>query len=187
MKEKSQTHIGILLILSFLVVLISLALEVLRRQRERDIFPLVSREALRFGLDPSFVMAIISVESNFNPKARGSKGEIGLMQIMPFNAKKAARALKIPSQKPKEFFKPRINLRLGCWYLSQLKKHRKIPESQRVAYLAAEYNGGWKNVRRWIKIARFKKISFEQAITFPSTRQYIRNVLWEYQRYKRKF
>ena len=35
------------------------------------------------GIDPDLVMAIIEVESHFNPKAVGGKGERGLMQLRP--------------------------------------------------------------------------------------------------------
>lgn len=34
-----------------------------------------------YNIDPDLVMAIIKVESNFNPKAVGAHGEIGLMQL----------------------------------------------------------------------------------------------------------
>jgi soluble lytic murein transglycosylase-like protein len=35
------------------------------------------------GIDPALTKAVISVESNGNPFARGSVGEVGLMQIRP--------------------------------------------------------------------------------------------------------
>jgi soluble lytic murein transglycosylase-like protein len=36
-----------------------------------------------YGIDPILVQSIIEVESNYNPKAVGSSGERGLMQIHP--------------------------------------------------------------------------------------------------------
>ena len=39
--------------------------------------------ANRNGLDPQFVRAVVFQESRFDPFARGSKGEVGLMQVLP--------------------------------------------------------------------------------------------------------
>lgn len=45
--------------------------------------------AAEFGgfFDPRDVMAVITVESRFNPRAVGTSGEIGLMQVMPATAR----------------------------------------------------------------------------------------------------
>lgn len=50
------------------------------------------RAAARTGLDPLLVLAVISVESRFNPLAESSMGAKGLMQIIPrFHQAKLAR------------------------------------------------------------------------------------------------
>src|SRR5688572_26110749 len=41
----------------------------------------IAAAAARYKIDPALVKAVIWRESNFDPKAKGTSGEIGLMQI----------------------------------------------------------------------------------------------------------
>ena len=58
--------------------------------------------------------AVVRVESNFNPKARGSAGEIGLMQIKPATARMMGY-----SGSSKGLYDPETNIRFGMKYLSK--------------------------------------------------------------------
>lgn len=72
---------------------------------------LIASIAQSNNLEPSLVKAIVSAESNFNPKAVSSKGAIGLMQLMP----DTARGLGVINP-----FNPEDNLTGGVAYLKQL-------------------------------------------------------------------
>ena len=72
--------------------------------------------AVRSGVDPNIVKAIIKEESGGNPSAIGDNGEsIGLMQIQPKHHKKRMEELGIVS-----LFDPQENVILGCSILSDL-------------------------------------------------------------------
>ena len=87
-------------------------------------------EALRAGLDPEFVLAVIKVESAFRKYAVSSAGARGYMQVMPF----WLRAIGTPDQ---NLFHLRINLRYGCTIL------RHYLDEERGDYFRAlgRYNG----------------------------------------------
>ncbi|MBF1162323.1 MAG: transglycosylase SLT domain-containing protein [[Eubacterium] sulci] len=72
--------------------------------------------AIRSGVDPNIVKAIIKEESGGNPNAVGDNGEsIGLMQIQPKHYQKRMEELGIVS-----LFDPQENVILGCAILSDL-------------------------------------------------------------------
>lgn len=72
--------------------------------------------AVRSGVDPNIVKAIIVEESGGNPNAVGDNGEsIGLMQIQPKHHQKRMEELGIVS-----LFDPQENVILGCAILSDL-------------------------------------------------------------------
>ncbi len=90
----------------------------------------VHYEARRANLDPQLVLALISVESNFDRFAISSAGAQGLMQIMPFWLDEIG--------KPEDnLFDIETNLRFGCTILS-LYLEREKGDMHRAL---ARYNG----------------------------------------------
>jgi len=63
-------------------------------------------EAGRNGLDPLLVIAVIAIESRFNPIAQSDGGAVGLMQIMPFHGDKFGAVDSI--------LDPRVNIQIGA-------------------------------------------------------------------------
>jgi soluble lytic murein transglycosylase-like protein len=72
---------------------------------------LISQHASAHSLSPDFVRAVIQAESAFNPRARSSKGAMGLMQLMPATA---AEYRVVNAYDPAE------NIRAGVAYLKSL-------------------------------------------------------------------
>jgi soluble lytic murein transglycosylase-like protein len=74
---------------------------------------LIQVYAKQYGVPVDLAHAVVKVESNFNPKARGSAGEIGLMQIKPATA----RMMGYTGGKG-GLFDPETNIKFGMKYLA---------------------------------------------------------------------
>jgi len=71
------------------------------------------REAERLGLDPLLLVAVISIESNFNPVAESPAGAVGLMQVIPrFHMDKF-----LPEEE--SALTPHTNIRIGALVLKE--------------------------------------------------------------------
>jgi soluble lytic murein transglycosylase-like protein len=73
----------------------------------------VEQTAVRFGIDPALLRAVISVESGYDPNAISRRGAGGLMQLMPETAKRYGVT---------NVFDPVDNVRGGARYLAELLK-----------------------------------------------------------------
>jgi soluble lytic murein transglycosylase len=86
----------------------------------------ILEESKRYGFDPIFLVAVIQTESSFSPVARGTSGEIGLMQLMPdtgnWIAHQAGAKSIVLWKGSKTLYDPVMNIRLGAAYLSLLRE-----------------------------------------------------------------
>jgi soluble lytic murein transglycosylase-like protein len=82
--------------------------------------PLIERYAHANRIDAALVMAIIAVESAFDPQAVSPKGAVGLMQVLPATAERygvASDARRAVADKLRD---PGTNLRIGTRYFADL-------------------------------------------------------------------
>jgi len=96
--------------------------------------PIIESAAMRHAVDARVVKAVIQVESAFQPRARSSKGAMGLMQLMP----KTARQYN--ARNP---YDPKSNIEAGTKYLKRLLDEFELPLA------LAAYNAGEGAVRRF--------------------------------------
>lgn len=74
---------------------------------------LIAKHAAQHGVPVALAKAVVRIESNFRPNARGSAGEIGLMQIKPATARGMGY-----SGSTKGLYDPETNIRYGMKYLA---------------------------------------------------------------------
>jgi soluble lytic murein transglycosylase-like protein len=121
----------------------------------------VKAAATKYRLPEALIMAVVAVESNFDPRAVSDKGAMGLMQLMPATAKDLYVA---------DAFDPAQNIEGGSRYLRLLANQYA---GDMVKTLAA-YNAGPDAVRR----------AGEAVPDIPETKEYVRKVVALYQVYK---
>ncbi len=139
---------------------------------------LVERHARTHGLDPDLVRAVIHAESGGRPGAVSPAGAVGLMQIMPGTAAAVAEKLGLPSPSRRDLFDPDVNIRIGTFYLAQMR------EDFGDDHLAlGAYNAGPANVRRWRK--KHPGAPGPEVIRragFAETRHFVKRVMAEWRR-----
>jgi soluble lytic murein transglycosylase-like protein len=84
------------------------------------VVPIVERHARRFRVDPLMVLAVIQVESRFDPNAVSDQGAIGLMQLQSATARDLAMDLGVEWTGDELLLNPELNVELGCAYLRRL-------------------------------------------------------------------
>lgn len=97
-------------------------------------------EARRHGIDPRLVMAVIEVESGWNPEARNGES-LGLMQVSPPAMEDMVRRGVAGG----DLRDPVVNVRVGTAYLAWLM--RRYPGDLAMALTA--YNQGPSRAERW--------------------------------------
>ncbi len=97
-----------------------------------DVLRKVHKEATRARLEPELVLAVIQIESAFNPYAVSVVGAQGMMQVMPFWKKEIGRAED-----------NLINLDTNLRYGTTILRHYIDREKGNVATGLARYNGSY--------------------------------------------
>ena len=100
----------------------------------------IRQECIKHNLDPILVLALIQVESGFQFNAVSPMGARGIMQIMPEVAQGLARESGVRPQSGSHRFRPEFlddplfNIKLGVYYLHDLKKSFRDVSIALVAY-----------------------------------------------------
>ncbi|ACG77768.1 soluble lytic murein transglycosylase [Phenylobacterium zucineum HLK1] len=137
-----------------------------------------------FTVDRALVYALVWQESRFNPQAVSPAGAIGLMQLMPETAARAAGDDKLKKD-ASPLFDPAFNLRVGQDYLTWLMERGVGYDLLRTV---AAYNGGPGAVMKAAANAGDDDpLLLIESLPAQETRAYVEKVLAAYWTYKRMF
>jgi soluble lytic murein transglycosylase len=152
--------------------------------REQRYNKLIEQIAAANGVDKFLVKAVIKRESQFDPFAYGTHGEIGLMQVTEPAGREWARAMGRRDFGRDLLWNERANIEAGTWYLARALR-RWQDKDDPIPFALAEYNAGLGNVLRWLPSGRDTTASqFIEAMTFPNTRRYIEAIREYYEGYQ---
>ena len=78
---------------------------------------IINESAVREGISPCLIEAVMLTESKFDEKAVSKVGAVGMMQLMPETAAWISEQSGLTAEKLEE---PDQNIPLGAWYLNFL-------------------------------------------------------------------
>ena len=149
-------------------------------------YPVPDLEPLSgFTVDKALVYAIVRQESRFNPSVVSPAGAVGLMQLMPEAAARAAGDDKLKTNMT-PLFDPAFNLRVGQDYVTWLMERGVGYDLLRTV---AAYNGGPGTLLKTAKMLGDEADSLLviECLPYQETRNYVEKVVTAYWTYRGQF
>ncbi len=136
-----------------------------------------------FKVDRALLYALMRQESKFKVEATSRVGARGLMQLMPRTASYVAGDRSLRYRKGGErLYDPSYNIALGQTYVSQLIDTAADGD---LFQLAAAYNGGPGNLRRWKRKMEIEdSLLFIESIPSRESRDFVEKVLTNFWIYR---
>lgn len=155
----------------------------MRRVAGED-YPLPALEPIGgFTIDKALVYALVRQESRFDPLAVSHAGAVGLMQVLPVAAARAAGDDKLLADTT-PLFDPAFNLRVGQDYFTWLmERGLRSPDILRAV---AAYNGGPGTLNRTLQQLGedCDSLLLIESLPFQETRNYVEKVMASYWTYR---
>ncbi len=121
-------------------------IEEVNKEQAEEIAVIIYEEATERGVDPLLLTAMAYRESHFNPNARGTSGEYGLIQIMPSTGRWIAQKLGYTDWKPEDMLDVRTNVKFAAYYLWAVTKDMGGDTWKGVL----AYNAGPGGAKKWL-------------------------------------
>ena len=147
----------------------------------RYFYSFIAADADRYDSDPTLVLSIMREESRFNPRAKSQAAARGLLQFIITTARDIGRDVGLVDVDPEDLYDPRVIIRLGAKYISELAGQFGGNRYR----VAAAYNAGPKQVALWNRMQPAEGDDyFLTAVNFDETKHYVRKVMNSYERYR---
>lgn len=142
---------------------------------------LLLRYAPPGNVDPRFLLSIMRQESRFRADVKSNAAARGLMQFISSTSRAIAGQLDDKNFRQEDLYDPAVAILFGSQYVSNL--FRMFPNQP--AAVAASYNGGEENVKRWVSRSWPDLPDVYVAeIAFGQTKDYVYRVMANYRMYK---
>ena len=168
-------------------IFVLVGLNLWTRKREHRYDQRILASARRYQVDPALIKAVIWRESGFKANARGTREEIGLMQVREDAALEWAEAEHLTNFIHTDIFDPAKNINAGTFYLGKLlKRYRNVDNP--LPYALADYNAGRTHVLRWKRgEADTNAVAFLKRMDYPRTRSYALAIMDRFALYQSEF
>lgn len=165
-----------------IIIIVSLAIAILADLGislvEKSEYPVkyeqhIEKYCSEYNIPEYIVLAVIKVESDFEPTATSSAGALGLMQMMPSTFKWLTSSEHLAEYlSPASLYEPSVSIRYGCYYLKYL-----FEKFHNWDTVLAAYNGGEGNVAKWLADDEYSDGKGNLVnIPFKETRNYVKKV-----------
>ena len=146
---------------------------------QKDYEELVEKYSQEFGVDESYVYAVIKVESNFEPNAKSDAGAIGLMQIIDESFVWVSKKLEITDLTFEDMYTPEHSIKYGCFMLSYLYDKYSSYE-----LASAAYHAGMTTVDNWLAAGIVDADNLDiEDIQGDNTRYYVKKIMRAFDKY----
>jgi soluble lytic murein transglycosylase len=132
----------------------------------------------KYGVEDSFVWAVMRQESAFKTGAVSHAGAAGLMQLMPGTAKDEAKRMGLKGYKIHD---AADNIAIGTAHLAHLRR-----SFEREDWIMAAYNAGGGNARKWLAEERRDLAAdyWIEEVRFAETHDYVQKVSGNLETYR---
>lgn len=133
------------------------------------------------NVDPRFLLSIMRQESRYRPEVKSYAAARGLMQFISTTSDKIAGELGRDNFRQDELYNPPTAILFGSQYVGNL--FRLFPNQPQA--VAASYNGGEDNMKRWLGRAKSPNADrYVPEIVFSQSKDYVYKVMANYRIYQ---